>query len=156
MSKLVKITLHGELGESIGKDWELSVSSVGEAVRAIETISKRKLYKHLIERDKVGVKYGVLINGREFLCQETPTVEKPETIANSELAMKIHDLHSIDIVPIIEGNDGKTMAIINIVVAIILIVIGIVLLAGLGWTGWGAVFSYFLITSKTISPAKSI
>ena len=43
--KLVNVQLHGVLAEQVGRDtWNIAVSSVGEALRAIESQSK-KLFK---------------------------------------------------------------------------------------------------------------
>ena len=60
--KLVSIKLHGVLADQIGRDiWKLSVSSVGEALRAIDAQSK-KLFGSFIQNDKDNIKYRVLIN----------------------------------------------------------------------------------------------
>lgn len=120
--KLTNIKLHGLLGEAIGSDWNLAVSSVSEAVRAIETLSKRKFYRFLLDNDKKGVKYQVLINKRDFLIDEEPS---PESIQRSELAMKINNLESVDIIPVIEGAGGG----LGLTIAgALLIVIGVILL----------------------------
>ena len=64
---MTKITLHGNLSEKVGrKVWNLSVSSVREAIAAIESQSK-KLYKAFIQNDKKDIKYRVLIKGKDFL-----------------------------------------------------------------------------------------
>ena len=40
--QLTTIKLHGALGEKVGRDvWKFSVSTVGEAIRAIESQSKK-------------------------------------------------------------------------------------------------------------------
>ena len=68
--KLVNVQLHGVLAEQVGRDtWNIAVSSVGEALRAIESQSK-KLFKNLIKNDKENVKYRVLINKKDFLYDE--------------------------------------------------------------------------------------
>lgn len=139
MKNLVKITLHGLLGESVGRsDWNLDVKTVGEAIHAIETLSKRKLYKFLFENDKNNVKYRVLINNRDFISEEPLDINKPETLTKSELTMLIPSLKSIDIVPVIEGYDSSTVA---IVIGAILIIIGIVLI----FTGVGSILGVALI-----------
>ena len=48
---MVKITLHGKLGEDIGKEWDLDIESVSEGLRAIEANSK-KFRKWIIENGK--------------------------------------------------------------------------------------------------------
>ena len=69
--KLVNVQLHGVLAEQVGRDtWNIAVSSVGEALRAIESQSK-KLFKNLIKNDKENVKYRVLINKKTTICRLT-------------------------------------------------------------------------------------
>lgn len=119
--KLVNIKLHGVLGETVGsKNWNLSVSSLPQALRFIEMTSK-KLYKTLYNLDKENIKYGIIINGRNFYTDTPPDINKPETIYNSELALQRNDLETIDIVPIIEGADSDTLGIFTIIAAVILI-----------------------------------
>ena len=134
MSKLTKVTLHGILGETLkNKEWKLAINSVGEAMRAIEMNSKHLLYKTLLELDKQGLKYRVIINGSDFLCEETPTIEKPETIFNSQLCAVHQNLKTIDIVPIIEGAGDNAFGALTAILGVILIIIGIILLpAGIG------------------------
>lgn len=103
---LVQVNTYGVLEELLGyKTWNLAVKSVGAALNAIEVLSKRKLYKFLKNSDAKGIKYVVLINGREILAQETPNEKKPETIQNSELCAIVHGLRTIDIVPVLAGAD---------------------------------------------------
>ena len=53
--KLVNVQLHGVLAEQVGRDtWKIAVSSVGEALRAIESQSK-KLFRNLIENHKKNI-----------------------------------------------------------------------------------------------------
>jgi len=127
MQETVKVNFHGVLQE-LGKTWNLAIQSVGEAIHAINTIKKGRLNKTLLENDKKGIKYRVLINGRDFLCEETPTLDKPETIQNSELTFKFNEgkLKTIDFVPVLEGADGDFF---SIIAGVLLIIVGIVLFA---------------------------
>jgi len=128
---LVKVNLHGCLQEHLNnKTWNLDVKTVGHALNAIEVLSRRKLYKFLLENDKKGIKYQVLINGRDFLSERTPDIKEPETIINSELCAKIHNLETIDIVPILEGAGGNGASIGTIIVGVILVVVGLVITFG--------------------------
>ena len=43
---LRKIKLYGKLGKICGKEWELDVSSVGEAIKAININTNGKLEKY--------------------------------------------------------------------------------------------------------------
>ena len=38
---MIRINLHGKLGEDIGESWDLEVSSVAEAFRAIESNTRK-------------------------------------------------------------------------------------------------------------------
>jgi len=120
--QLVEIKLHGVLAEQVGREvWNLAVSSVGEAVRALESQSK-KLYKNLIKNDKKNIKYRVLINEKDFLYDEEKDINTQEGLSSSELVREYQDLRSIDIVPVVEGADAKD--IFAIIAGIILIVLG--------------------------------
>ena len=121
------ITLHGVLGEAVGKSvWKLAINSVSEAVHAIEMQSKRRLYRFLYDNDKKGVKYKVIVNGKEFTPPEDLTVENPERLKNNELTIK-RKIDTIDIVPVIQGAGDNGLAIMNIILGVIIIIIGIVL-----------------------------
>ena len=126
--KLVSIKLHGVLADQIGRDiWKLSVSSVGEALRAIDAQSK-KLFSSFIQNDKDNIKYRVLINNKDFLYDESQDLNTEEGVRSSELAMNHKKLESIDIVPVIEGADFKDVF--AIVTGIVLIALGV-------WVGVG-------------------
>jgi predicted phage tail protein len=108
-TNLVDVHLHGTLIEGVGREhWRLAVTSVAEAVRAIDMLSKRSLTKHLLRHHKGDaneVQYKILVNEQPFLTEEQPCVERPETILNSELCMTHANgsLKRIDIVPVLEG-----------------------------------------------------
>ena len=125
-----KIKLHGTLGEQVGQsDWNLLVSSVSEAVHAINSLTKNKLYRQLIENDKSGIKYRVLVDGKDFsppepLKNDTEKSEHflndIENIKNSDLCIQ-NKFKRIDIVPVIEGAD----AVFQTILGILLIIVGI-------------------------------
>ncbi len=137
MKKLVQIKLHGELGKAMGNElFNLDVKSVGEACHAIEMLTKRKYYKYLLDNDKKGQKYKILINKRKLIFNKD--LDKDiMSVKETELAMKYDNLQSIDIVPVLEGAKD----IIETVLGAVLIIVGIVLLA----TGVGAAFGVPLI-----------
>lgn len=126
---LVNIQLHGHLGQEIGQTWNLAVTSVGEAIHAINCLTG-KLYKYLTKKDKEGAQYRVLINGRDFKYNEKPSIDDLESIRTSELAMISNTLKTIDVVPIVEG-DGDIGA---IILGVVLVVVGI-FVPGLGVFG---------------------
>ncbi len=143
---LTKVKLHGVLGMGVGSEWKVAVNSVAEAVHAVQILSKRKFFKFLLDNDKKGIKYQIIINGRNFKSDTKLDANKPETIANSELAMNFKDLKTIDIVPIFEGAGGNIGSILTIVAAVILITLDVVFfhtgfltLAGLALLGAGVV-----------------
>ena len=106
-SSLVNIKLHGALGKQVGREsWKMAVSSIGEAMRAIESQSK-KLYKSLIKNDKQNIKYRVLINEKDFLYDKEKDINTKEGVQSSELIRDFENLKSIDIVPVVEGADSK-------------------------------------------------
>jgi predicted phage tail protein len=122
---LVEVNLLGHLGETIGKQWKLAVNSVSEAIRFIEYNSKKRLYKYLMEKDKDGVKYQILINKREYLSEKPLDISDLDTVRNSELVANIENLETIDIVPVIEGAGSGIGA---VIAGVLLVIIGIILL----------------------------
>jgi len=129
MKKLTHITLHGILSEQVGRqDFNLSVSSVGAAMRGIQANCK-KLYKSLIENDEKNIKYRVLINKKDFLVEEGKDPNTEEGMKSSELTMNFQDLKTIDIVPVMEGESSQekkadSKSIFAIIAGIILIAVG--------------------------------
>ena len=113
---MVKVNLHGDLGEKIGSEWNLEVNSVSEAIRAIEA-NTGKLMKYLIQQAENEAKYEIFINNRpvwvpnaEILPQKNKDIRKKhlELYSKSEFNIPFDNdkLSSIDIVPIIEGAGG--------------------------------------------------
>ena len=122
-TNLVSINLHGILGENVGKTWRLAVSSVGEALNAIEVLSKHKLYNFLHNLDKKGQKYQVLINKSPFVSSKPITENNVNDVKETELMMKLgKKLKSIDIIPVLEGADK---GILGIILGVVLIAVGI-------------------------------
>lgn len=130
---MTNITLHGEMAEHVGREnWNLKVNSIKEAMRAIQVLSKGKLLKYLIGAAEGSVEYKILVNKREMMMAEDLSLERPESILNSELVMINEKLETLDIVPIIKGAGGgggggnsSTKGILAIVLAVILIATGI-------------------------------
>jgi predicted phage tail protein len=97
MSELTKITFHGNLAEALGrKDWSLKVSSVSEALRAIDVLSKRRLSQVIFSNEKQNIKYKILTDDKD-----------------SEMFLN-KSMKSIDIVPVLEGagDDAKDIALV--------------------------------------------
>ena len=134
---MTNVTLHGEIAEQVGREnWKLKVNSIKEALRAIQVLSKGKLLKYLIGAAEKSVEYKVLVNKREILSGEEISLEKPESIFNSELVMVNEKLESLDIVPIIKGAGGggnsSTKGILALVLGVLLIATGVFAPVGFG------------------------
>ena len=133
---LVEIKLHGELGKAIGKTWNLNVSSVAEAIHAIEMMSGRKISQYFLANEGMcDQKYEVLINDKtihvdEELQKETKdfTEKTIEKIKESELVIQRRDLKTIDLVPVLEGN----MPAVFIVIGALIVAGGIIVGGALG------------------------
>jgi predicted phage tail protein len=118
---MIKVNLHGKLGEDIGSEWELEVNSVAEALRAIEA-NTRKLRKWIIN-NKEEYAYQILAN-KSCLFNEKKCFNNLEDIAHSEFYLNIKDkIKEIDIVPVIQGSG----AIVQIIVGIIAIIAAVLL-----------------------------
>lgn len=98
---MVKVTLHGRLGEEFNSEWDLEVTSVAEALRAIEA-NTRKFRKWLVQNKDIFA-YEILVN-QNNLFSEKPNLNSLEDIKNSELCVDFKDkIETIDIVPVIIG-----------------------------------------------------
>jgi len=138
---MTNITLHGEIAEQIGREnWKIKVNSIKEALRAIQVLSKGKLLKYLIGAAEKSVEYKVIVNKREIMNPEKISLERPESILNSELVMINEKLETLDIVPIIKGaggggGNGTTKGVLALVLGIILIATGIGAAGGVTFLG---------------------
>jgi predicted phage tail protein len=136
---MTSITLHGEIAEQVGREkWNLKVNSIKEALRAIQVLSKGKLLKYLIGAAEKSVEYKILVNKREMMAAEDISLERPESIFNSELVMINDKLETLDIVPIIKGAGGgggsgsTTKGVLALVLGAILIATGVFAPVGFG------------------------
>lgn len=95
---MVKVTLHGKLGEDLGQEWDLEIESVSEALRAIEANTK-KLRKWIVDNHKM-YKYVTLINKKPVQFDKTQECY----IAKSDIVINFgNKLKTIDVVPVIKG-----------------------------------------------------
>ena len=99
---MVKVFLHGKLGEEIGSEWELDITSVSEALRAIEANTK-KLKKWIIDNHKDFV-YVTLINNKPVKFNKQ---DKFYTITSDICVDFKNNLERVDIVPVIQGAYGE-------------------------------------------------
>lgn len=107
---LTTITLHGKLGEAVGRDvWHIAVGSVGEALRAIEAQTGR-LFQYLRSEGKGRAEYRVLLNGADF-----------DDMAQIQAEGGEH--RSIDIVPVPSGGSG--LGLFETILGVVLIVVGL-------------------------------
>lgn len=104
-TKLTKIFLHGKLGKTYGKEWNLAVKSPAEAIRAIDINVGGALKRQLISEGKTKFYKICLGNKNNYL--------EKEEIANPSGNVDIH------IIPAIKGKNsgvGKILAAIALVV----------------------------------------
>ncbi len=125
MDKLVTINLHGVLGEQFGKKYSLNVSSVGEAVHAINCLNNNKFYQFLIEGDKENLQYQVIVNNEAIEISKEEQQNIIENCQPCELNLPDKSLEIIDIVPVIEGGDSGLVA---TILGALLIIAGIIIL----------------------------
>lgn len=132
MSSLVKVSLHDELGDFMKrKVWELRVTSVAEAIHAINTMSGGKLFKYLSSEDNKSKEYEVTVNNKKLEVENN--LSDSEKIKESELMLRYESLETIDISPSISGSGKNALGIVLIVVAVALIATGIGAAAGAAW-----------------------
>jgi predicted phage tail protein len=135
---MIKVNLHGKLGKDIGESWELEVSSVAEALRAIDVNTKK--FRQWIINYKDEYEYEILVD-KENLFSEQPELKSLEDIKNSELCFNLNSkIKTIDIVPCVTGSGGG---------------VGKILLGGLAIVGAVAlgVFTPFLLPAIALGIA---
>lgn len=90
---MTKVVLHGRLGRAVGrKIWYLAVSSVAEALRAIEA-NTGKLFSFLAAHENGRAPYRVLINHEDWRAPE-------------EIVYPLGNLQVINVIPVLAGS-GK-------------------------------------------------
>lgn len=100
---MIKVNLHGKLGEDIGESWELEVSNLSEALRAIEANTK-KLRKWLLTNLNE-YEFEFLIDNNKLFTEKN-TFDSLEELSNSEFYLDVSGkIEKIDIIPKITGND---------------------------------------------------
>jgi predicted phage tail protein len=99
---MIKVNLHGKLGQELGENWELEISTVAEAFVAIEANTK-KLRKWILENINK-CEYEILIN-KTNLFNEKKEFKTIEEVYKSELYFNIKNkVSQIDIIPKIYGE----------------------------------------------------
>jgi predicted phage tail protein len=138
MSNLVDIKFHGELGKVLKKDYKLAVSSVKEAVHAVNLMSGKKLSKYFIKPENFSKEYRILVNGKDIVGR-SKRLDTPEKIKESEFVLERSNIRAIDIIPAVQGS-GDFLDIILIVVGVALLFTGnpALIMAGIGLIAAGA------------------
>jgi predicted phage tail protein len=91
---LVRVRIHGVLGKEIGqKEWPLEVSSVNEALHAINCLTSSKLFYSMNSLSSKGVRYVVKVNDKIQTFNEEANV----------LGLERGNLKTIDVAPVVEG-----------------------------------------------------
>ena len=125
MQDLTTVKLHGNLAEQVGRDtWHIKVSSVSEALRAIDLMVQRRLTVAIVNNEKQHIKYQILVDEKNLFSKPIETVEE---VKDSALFMQ-KSMKTIDVIPVLEGagDDAKDMA----------MIIGGALMFGMGaWMG---------------------
>lgn len=112
-NQLVEINIHGCLGESVGKNqWHLYVSSITEALRAVDINTNRKFSKSILDLQKTNGRYKILIDSQELeiakqkMSELTEATEIKEEDVHKLIAdVKIkRKMKRIDIVPVVDGG----------------------------------------------------
>lgn len=142
---MVNITLHSFLGEKFGKNWSLDVSSVSEALHAINTLTNNKLYHTFLENDKKDIGYEVIINNKKVI-NKIPMMELNETtlqeLKTSELIVKNNKIKTIDLVPVIKGAEDVLLIIAGVLliaIDVIFVHSGYLTVAGIGLIAGGII-----------------
>lgn len=120
---MVTIRLHGDLAKQFKSSYTLDVKSAGEAMHAINVLTRGKYYKYLSARQKN--QYKVLLNDAPLgNTSKLQNIEDPEIINNvkeTELCLKNPNLTTVDIVPVIELAEDA----LGIILGVVLIIVGI-------------------------------
>ncbi len=129
---LTTIKFHGKFGKFMGREFKVKISSVKEALRAVDSLSGRKFTKFFLEdKENLNADYRVLVNGKEMASSHSK-IDTLEKATESELFMQNENLETIDIIPMVKGSDDF--------MSIFIIIVGVILIA----TGIGAAFAGFL------------
>lgn len=131
---LTTIKFHGKFGKFMGREFKVKISSVKEALRAVDSLSGRKFTKFFLEdKENLNADYRVLVNGKEMASSHSK-IDTLEKATESELFMQNENLETIDIIPMVKGSDDF-MSIFIIIVGVILIATGIGAAGGLAMFG---------------------
>lgn len=108
---MTKVVLHGELGQVCGAEWELDITTPGEALRAIDA-NGGGIYEYLRKTDDGKAEYRVVLDDQDFTCLE-------------DLTLPLRKFRTIHFIPVPRGadNGGTWMTIAGIA----LIVVGVIL-----------------------------
>lgn len=136
---MTSVIFHGALGTAARKpEWELDVMSPGEAIRAVNCQVGGALFRHLIEKDKEGVQYRVVVDGEDVAGQ------RPLLVA------RLKHYRRIEFVPV---PAGAGLGIFELIAGVVLVVAGILLsatgfgvpliVAGIGLLASGVIATFF-------------
>ena len=92
---MVKVFLHGALGEEMGQEWDLDIHTPREAMRAIDA-NNNKLLSYFLEKDKEGIKYCVFVDR--------------DNINLEQLDMQIGHREELHVIPSLEGASHESAA----------------------------------------------
>lgn len=113
-----KVFVHGLMADHLGfSELELNVKTVDEVFRALEANTK-KFYKYITDKANQGIKYRVVIDGKDHECDE-------------QLIAGFKD--EVHIIPVPEGTKAGA----RIIAGIVMMTIGLVMIysGGGAWAG---------------------
>jgi len=115
---MAKIILQGKLGQEFKKEWNLSVKTPQEAVRALEANTQGKFSEYL---QKTALEKNV---GYKFVVDKYEIVDQADTVLFNKI---LDDNSIIEIIPTVGGRAIITYIIVQVVISVISSVISALL-----------------------------
>ena len=100
-----KVKLYGRLGEIFGKEFDLDVKSVAEAIRALKANFK-DFERYMVDSSKKGIRYRVLIDDEDHTCGE-------------DLILNFGNEKSFSIIPVPESQKAEVRTILGVVLMVV-------------------------------------
>ena len=94
---MTKIKFHGELANHFKDEYDLEVSSVSEAIHAIDMMSKGSIRKYFLNPQNKFKNYHLMVNGEKTFFPGFKNLQ------DSEVTITRGNLKSIDVIPSLEG-----------------------------------------------------
>lgn len=135
---MTTVRLHGMLGKQFGETWQFEVQSIRQAIKLLE-VNTKGLFQFLIDKDKEGVSYRLLINGKDHRCDE-------------DLVL-VRNLETIDLVPVPQGALGGLFKILIGVVIIAAVIVASIFTFGTAGLAFAAIVAGSGLTASLLGAA---